>query len=109
MNHKMDNFQEEGQNKTKTLDQNVASCYDQCKREDIPEDEDKIKTKQDIPVAFAIPAHEVSFVRQHSTSCRHLGKHHLESSQKKQNYNELHIRRLSLAGLFFVCLEYLIL
>ncbi|KAF1551694.1 Transcription factor E2F8, partial [Eudyptes schlegeli] len=109
MKHKMDNFQEEGQNKTKTLDQNVASCYDQCKREDIPEDEDKIKTKQDIPVAFAIPAHEVSFVRQHSTSCRYLGKHHLESSQKKQNYNELHIRRLSLAGLFLVCLEYLIL
>ncbi|XP_074005063.1 transcription factor E2F8 [Numenius arquata] len=61
MNHEMDNFQEERQNKTKTFDQNVASCYDQCKREDIPEDEGKIQTKQDIPVAFAIPAHETFF------------------------------------------------
>ncbi|XP_010005741.1 PREDICTED: transcription factor E2F8 [Chaetura pelagica] len=54
-NHKMDNCQEERQNKTKTLHQNTASCYDQGKREDIPEDEDKLKTKQDSPVAFAIP------------------------------------------------------
>lgn len=74
MNHEMDNFQEEKQNKTETLDQNTARCYGQCKREDILEDEAKVKTKQDIPVAFAIPAHEVSFVRHHSTSCHHLGE-----------------------------------
>lgn len=79
----MDHFQEERQNKPETVDQNVASCYDQCKREDIPEDEDKIKTKQDIPVAFAIPAHEVSFIRDRSTPCHYLGKHHLVSLQKK--------------------------
>ncbi|PKU27758.1 transcription factor e2f8 [Limosa lapponica baueri] len=58
MNHEPDHFQEERQNKTEALDQNVASCSDQCKREDVPEDEGKIKTKQDVPVAFAIPAHE---------------------------------------------------
>lgn len=61
-NHEMDNVQEEKQNETKTGDQNVASCCDQCTKENIPEDEDKIKTKQDIPVAFAIPAPEVRFV-----------------------------------------------
>lgn len=60
----MDNFQKERQNKTETSDQNTASCYKQCKREYIPEDEDK--TKQDIPVAFAIPAPEVSSVRHRS-------------------------------------------
>ncbi|GAB0189753.1 transcription factor E2F8 [Grus japonensis] len=58
MNHDMDNFQEERQRKTETLEQNMPSCYDQCKREDTPENEDKIKPKQEIPVAFAIPAHE---------------------------------------------------
>lgn len=68
MTHERDHFQEERQNKTETLDQNMASCYDQCRREDIPDDEDKIKTKQDIPVAFAIPAPEVSFVQHQSTS-----------------------------------------
>lgn len=57
----MDNVQEERQNETKTVEQNMASCCDQCTKEDIPEDEDKIKTKQDIPVAFAIPAPEVRF------------------------------------------------
>lgn len=61
-NHEADNVQEERQNETKTVDQNMASCCDQCTKEDIPEDEDKIKTKQDIPVAFAIPAPEVRFV-----------------------------------------------
>ncbi|XP_014807050.1 PREDICTED: transcription factor E2F8 [Calidris pugnax] len=60
-NHETDHFQEERQNKPETLDQNVASCHDQCKREDIPEEESKIKMKQDIPVAFAIPAHETFF------------------------------------------------
>lgn len=58
----MDNVQEERQNETKTVDQNMASCCEQCTKENIPEDEDKIKTKQDIPVAFAIPAPEVRFV-----------------------------------------------
>lgn len=58
----MDNVQEERQNETKTVDQNTASCCEQCTKENIPEDEDKIKTKQDIPVAFAIPAPEVRFV-----------------------------------------------
>jgi len=66
----MDTFQEERHSKPEILDQNMASRYDQCKREDMPGDEDKTKTKQGIPVAFAIPAHEVSFVRHHSTSCR---------------------------------------
>lgn len=102
MNHEMDNFQEEKQNKTETLDQNTARCYDQCKREDILEDEAKVKTKQDIPVAFAIPAHEVSFVGHHSTSCHHLGKTHLQSLQEEQNCNELHLYRSSLVGLFLV-------
>lgn len=68
MNHDMDNFQEERQRKTETLEQNMPSCYDQCKREDTPENEDKIKPKQEIPVAFAIPAHEVSFASHHCTS-----------------------------------------
>ncbi|XP_025945124.1 transcription factor E2F8 [Apteryx rowi] len=61
MNHEMDNFQKERQNKAEKLDQNVASCCDQCKREGIPEDEDRTKTKQEIPMAFAIPAHETFF------------------------------------------------
>nr|XP_009686677.1 PREDICTED: transcription factor E2F8 [Struthio camelus australis] len=52
MNDEMDNFQEERQNKAEKLDQNVASCCDQCKREGIPEDEDRSKTKQEIPVAI---------------------------------------------------------
>ncbi|XP_055670478.1 transcription factor E2F8 isoform X2 [Falco peregrinus] len=60
-NYKMDNVQEERQNKTETLDQNMASCYDQCKREDVLEGEDKSQTKQDIPVTLAIPAHETFF------------------------------------------------
>ncbi|XP_074951076.1 transcription factor E2F8 isoform X1 [Phalacrocorax aristotelis] len=61
VNNETDNFQEERQSKPETLDENTAGCHDQCKREDTPEDEDKIKTKQDIPVAFAIPAHETFF------------------------------------------------
>ncbi|KAM9554281.1 transcription factor E2F8 [Guaruba guarouba] len=77
MTHEMDNFQEERQNKTETLDQNMASCYDQCRREDIPEDEDKIKTKQDIPVAFAFPAPETFFPSGYLiplTQCTHDNK-----------------------------------
>lgn len=58
----MDSVQEERQNEAKTVDQNMASCCDQCTKENIPEEEDKIKTKQDIPVAFAIPAPEVRLV-----------------------------------------------
>ncbi|KAJ7400361.1 transcription factor E2F8 isoform X3 [Pitangus sulphuratus] len=65
VNHEMDNVQEDKQKETETSDQNVdqsmASCCDQCKKENIPEDEDKIKTKQDIPVAFAIPTPETFF------------------------------------------------
>ncbi|XP_010709034.2 transcription factor E2F8 [Meleagris gallopavo] len=60
-NHEVDNFQEEKQNKFETLDQSVASCSEQYKRECAPEDEDRTKTKQDIPVAFANPAHEAFF------------------------------------------------
>ncbi|XP_059681809.1 transcription factor E2F8 [Gavia stellata] len=85
MNHEMDNFQEERQNKTKTLDQNVASCYDQCKREDVPEDEDKIKTKHDIPVAFAIPAHETFFPSGYLiplTQCTHSNKAGFSDKEK---------------------------
>uniref|UniRef100_G1MTU9 Transcription factor E2F8 n=1 Tax=Meleagris gallopavo TaxID=9103 RepID=G1MTU9_MELGA len=52
---------EEKQNKFETLDQSVASCSEQYKRECAPEDEDRTKTKQDIPVAFANPAHEAFF------------------------------------------------
>ncbi|XP_030340532.1 transcription factor E2F8 isoform X2 [Strigops habroptila] len=77
MTHEMDNFHEKRQNKTETLDQNMASCYDQCRREDIPEDEDKIKTKQDIPVAFAIPAPETFFPSGYLiplTQCAHGNK-----------------------------------
>ncbi|XP_010078346.1 PREDICTED: transcription factor E2F8 [Pterocles gutturalis] len=54
VDHEMDNFQEERQNKTEILDQNMSSCYDQCKREDIPETEDSTKTKQDIPVVYCL-------------------------------------------------------
>ncbi|XP_027588269.1 transcription factor E2F8 isoform X1 [Pipra filicauda] len=65
VNHEMDNVQKDKQKETETLDQNadqnMASCCDQCKKENIPEDEDKIKTKQDIPVAFAIPTPETFF------------------------------------------------
>eukprot|EP00076_Gallus_gallus_P041460 XP_025006998.1 transcription factor E2F8 isoform X3 [Gallus gallus] len=60
-NHQMDNFQEEKQNRSETLDQSMAGCSEQYKRECAPEDEDRTKTKQDIPVAFAIPAHETFF------------------------------------------------
>lgn len=82
-NHQMDNFQEEKQNRSETLDQSMAGCSEQYKRECAPEDEDRTKTKQDIPVAFAIPAHEVSFATQHSISCCYLGKHHVEESAKE--------------------------
>ncbi|XP_072721657.1 transcription factor E2F8 [Ciconia boyciana] len=85
MNHEMDNFQEERENKTETLDQNMASCYDRCKREDIPEDEDKIKTKQDIPVAFAIPAHETFFPSGYLiplTQCTHGNKAGFSDKEK---------------------------
>ncbi|KAM6274793.1 transcription factor E2F8 isoform 2-T2 [Porphyrio hochstetteri] len=77
MSDEMDNFQEERQNKTETIEQNVASCYDQCRREDIPEDEDKTKPKQEIPVAFAIPAHETFFPSGYLiplTQCTHGSK-----------------------------------
>ncbi|POI26587.1 hypothetical protein CIB84_009663, partial [Bambusicola thoracicus] len=60
-NHQMDNFQEEKRNRSETLDQSMAGCSEQYKRECAPEDEDGTKTKQDIPVAFAIPAHETFF------------------------------------------------
>lgn len=87
------------------LDPDVVSCYDQCKREDTPEDEAKSKAKPDIPVALAIPAHEVSFVRHRSLACRHQGKHHLGSLQKKLNYGDLQVPRLFLAGLLSVSFE----
>nr|XP_009934296.1 PREDICTED: LOW QUALITY PROTEIN: transcription factor E2F8 [Opisthocomus hoazin] len=61
VNHEMDTFQEERHSKPEILDQNMASRYDQCKREDMPGDEDKTKTKQGIPVAFFFPAHETFF------------------------------------------------
>ncbi|XP_035183426.1 transcription factor E2F8 [Oxyura jamaicensis] len=61
MNHEMDNFQEEKQNKCETFDLSVASCSDQCQRADTPEDDNRTKPEQDIPVAFAIPAHETFF------------------------------------------------
>ncbi|XP_029894953.1 transcription factor E2F8 [Aquila chrysaetos chrysaetos] len=85
MNHKTDNCQEERQNKTETLDQNMASCYDQRKRDHVPEDEDKIKTKQDIPVAFAIPAHETFFPSGYLiplTQCTHGNKAGFSNKEK---------------------------
>ncbi|KAM9372872.1 transcription factor E2F8 [Phaethornis superciliosus] len=85
INHKMDNFQEERQKKTEPLVQNIASCYDQHKREDIPEDEDKIKTKQDIPVAFAIPAPETFFPSGYLiplTQCTHGNKTSFPDTEK---------------------------
>ncbi|KAM6133597.1 transcription factor E2F8 [Phoenicopterus ruber ruber] len=85
INHEMDNFQEERQNKLETLDQNMESCYDQCKREDIPEDEDKTGTKQDIPVAFAIPAHETFFPSGYLiplTQCTHGNKAGFSNKEK---------------------------
>ncbi|KAM9223472.1 transcription factor E2F8 [Leptosomus discolor] len=85
VNHKMDHFQEPRQNKTEPLDQNMASCYDERKREDIPEDEDKIKTKQDIPVAFAIPARETFFPSGYLiplTQCTHGNKAGFSNKKK---------------------------
>ncbi|KAM9605729.1 transcription factor E2F8 [Morphnus guianensis] len=85
MNHETDNFQEERQNKTETLDQNTASCYDQRKRDHVLEDEDKIKTKQDIPVAFAIPAHETFFPSGYLiplTQCPHGNKAGFSNKEK---------------------------
>ncbi|XP_031463202.1 transcription factor E2F8 isoform X2 [Phasianus colchicus] len=60
-NHEVDNFQEEKQNRFETLHQSVASCSEQYKRECTPEDEDRTKIKQDVPMAFANPAHETFF------------------------------------------------
>ncbi|XP_049675948.1 transcription factor E2F8 isoform X1 [Accipiter gentilis] len=85
MNRETDNFQEERQNKTETLDENMASCYDQHKRDHVPEDEDKIKTKQDIPVAFAIPAHESFFPSGYLiplTQCTHGNKAGFSNKEK---------------------------
>ncbi|XP_074740350.1 transcription factor E2F8 [Strix uralensis] len=85
MNHEMDSSQEDRQKKAKMLDQDMAGCYDQCKREDIPEDEDKIKTKQDIPVAFAIPAHETFFPSGYLialTQCTHGNKAGFSNKEK---------------------------
>ncbi|KAM6392782.1 transcription factor E2F8 [Pluvialis apricaria] len=85
MNHETDNFQEDRQNKTETLHQNVARCYDQRKREDIPEDEAKVKTKQDIPVAYAIPAHETLFPSGYLiplTQCTHSNKAGFSDEEK---------------------------
>ncbi|XP_039924145.1 transcription factor E2F8 isoform X3 [Hirundo rustica] len=84
-NHEMDNVQEERQNDTKTVDQNMASCCNQCTKENIPEDEDKIKTKQDIPVAFAIPAPETFFPSGYLiplTHCTHGNKAECSSKEK---------------------------
>uniref|UniRef100_A0A8C3QJ24 Transcription factor E2F8 n=1 Tax=Cyanoderma ruficeps TaxID=181631 RepID=A0A8C3QJ24_9PASS len=84
-NHEMDNVQEERQSETKTGDQNMASCCDQCTKENIPEDEDKIKTKQDIPVAFAIPAPETFFPSGYLiplTHCTHGNKAECSSKEK---------------------------
>ncbi|XP_074697694.1 transcription factor E2F8 [Strix aluco] len=85
MNHEMDSSQEDRQKKAKMLDQDMAGCCDQCKREDIPEDEDKIKTKQDIPVAFAIPAHETFFPSGYLialTQCTHGNKAGFSNKEK---------------------------
>ncbi|XP_068004488.1 transcription factor E2F8 [Melanerpes formicivorus] len=87
MNHEMDNSQEEKQNKPETLDQNKATCYDQCKREDNAEEEAKIKAKQDIPVAFAIPAHETFFPSGYLiplTQCSHGSKAGFADKEKAE-------------------------
>ncbi|XP_063253618.1 transcription factor E2F8 isoform X2 [Prinia subflava] len=83
--HEMDSVQEERQKETKTADQNMASCCDQCTKENIPEDEDKIKTKPDIPVAFAIPAPETFFPSGYLiplTHCTHGNKAECSSKEK---------------------------
>ncbi|XP_010220250.1 PREDICTED: transcription factor E2F8 [Tinamus guttatus] len=59
--HETDTSQKERQNKVEKSDQNVAGCCDQCKREAIPEEEDRTKAKQEIPLTFATPAPETSF------------------------------------------------
>ncbi|XP_009884603.1 PREDICTED: transcription factor E2F8 [Charadrius vociferus] len=61
MNHEMDNFQEEKQNKTETLDQNMTRCYDQCKREDIPEDETFFPSGYLIPLAQCTHGNKAGF------------------------------------------------
>ncbi|XP_071415245.1 transcription factor E2F8 [Pithys albifrons albifrons] len=85
MNHEKDNTQKEKQNETETLDQNMASCCDPCKKENISEDEDKMKTKQDIPVAFAIPASETFFPSGYLiplTHCTHGNKTECSNKDK---------------------------
>ncbi|KAM8807322.1 transcription factor E2F8 [Eudromia elegans] len=54
--HETDTSQKARQNKAEKLDQNVACCCDQCKREAIPEEEDRTKAGQEL--AFASPARE---------------------------------------------------
>ncbi|XP_032044444.1 transcription factor E2F8 [Aythya fuligula] len=86
MNCEMDNFQEEKQNESETLDLSVASCSDQCKRADAPEDDTRTKPKQDIPVAFAIPAHESFFPSGYLiplTQCTHHGNKASLSNKEK--------------------------
>ncbi|XP_061309072.1 transcription factor E2F8 isoform X1 [Pezoporus flaviventris] len=93
MTREMDNFQEERQNKTETLNQNMASCYDQCRGEDIPEDGDKIKTKQDISVAFAIPAPETFFPSGYLiplTQCAHGNKAGFMNKEKAGTHSLQH-------------------
>ncbi|XP_067414306.1 transcription factor E2F8 isoform X2 [Emydura macquarii macquarii] len=55
------NIQEGSQNKSEKIDQNVECCFDRERREDLPEDKSRASATQEMPVAFAIPAHETLF------------------------------------------------
>uniref|UniRef100_A0A8C8STQ0 Transcription factor E2F8 n=1 Tax=Pelusios castaneus TaxID=367368 RepID=A0A8C8STQ0_9SAUR len=55
------NVQEGSQNKSEKIDQNVECCFDHEKRDCLPEDKSRVSTTQEMPVAFAIPAHETLF------------------------------------------------
>ncbi|CAM5121125.1 unnamed protein product [Eretmochelys imbricata] len=57
----INNFQEGSQNKSEKLDQNVECCFDHERREGLSEDKSRASTTQEMPVAFAVPAHETLF------------------------------------------------
>ncbi|KAG6935286.1 E2F transcription factor 8 [Chelydra serpentina] len=61
MEPEINNFQEGSQNKSEKLDQNVECCFDHERREGLSEDKSRASTTQEMPVAFAVPAHETLF------------------------------------------------
>ncbi|XP_065448680.1 transcription factor E2F8 isoform X8 [Chrysemys picta bellii] len=57
----INHFQEGSQNKSEKLDQNMEFCFDHERREGLSEDKSRASNTQEMPVAFAVPAHETLF------------------------------------------------